>query len=87
VTGVTGKFDRAWALGLLGNRGVETERIVQVLAIYLKDSKDSGKDFDENANTASAIEEVKITAAWRDWYQKSVVIIYLTDRGEAVDCC
>ena len=70
-------------MGLLGNRGVETERIVQVLAIYLKDSKDS----DENANTASAIEEVKITAAWRDWYQKSVVIIYLTDRGEAFDFC
>jgi HEAT repeat protein len=34
-----------WALGLLGNRGVETDRVVQVLAAHLKDS---GKDTDEN---------------------------------------
>ncbi|HTC57713.1 MAG TPA: hypothetical protein VK706_14950, partial [Candidatus Sulfotelmatobacter sp.] len=27
-----------WALGLLGNRGVEPERVVQVLAAHLKDS-------------------------------------------------
>lgn len=34
-----------WALGLLGNRGVEPERIVQVLATHLKDpGKNSGTD-------------------------------------------
>jgi HEAT repeat protein len=34
-----------WALGLLGNRGVEPDRVVQVLAAHLKDSgKNSGGD-------------------------------------------
>lgn len=34
-----------WALGLLGNRGVEPERVVQVLAAHLKDSgKDKSKE-------------------------------------------
>lgn len=35
-----------WALGLLGNRGVETDRVVQVLTAHLKGP---GKDFDEDA--------------------------------------
>jgi hypothetical protein len=36
-----------WTLGLLGNRGVETDRVVQLLTAHLKDSgKDSGKDKD-----------------------------------------
>ncbi len=36
-----------WALGLLGNRGVEPDRVVQVLAAYLKGSgKNSDKDED-----------------------------------------
>jgi hypothetical protein len=39
-----------WALGLLGNRGVETDRIVQVLTVHLEDSKDSGAEFEGNAN-------------------------------------
>jgi hypothetical protein len=34
-----------WALGLLGNRGVETDRVVQVLTAHLKYS---GKDFNNN---------------------------------------
>jgi hypothetical protein len=45
-----------WALGLLGNRGVNPDRVVQVLAAHLKDSgknKDSGnnknKEKDEDA--------------------------------------
>lgn len=36
-----------WALGLLGNRGVETERVVQVLTAHLKYS---GKDSNNNNN-------------------------------------
>jgi HEAT repeat protein len=39
-----------WALGLLGNRGVEPERVVQVLAAHLKDSgKDKSKEKEEDA--------------------------------------
>jgi HEAT repeat protein len=36
-----------WALGLLGNRGVEPDRVVQVLAAHLKDS---GKNSDTERN-------------------------------------
>ena len=36
-----------WTLGLLGNRGVETDRVVQVLTAHLKDSgKNSDQDED-----------------------------------------
>src|SRR5229473_8531637 len=35
-----------WALGLLGNRGVQTDRVVQVLTAHLKSS---GKDSDEDS--------------------------------------
>jgi hypothetical protein len=39
-----------WSLGLLGNRGVETERVVQVLTAHLKGSgKDSGNGNNEDA--------------------------------------
>jgi HEAT repeat protein len=39
-----------WALGLLGNRGVEPDRVVQVLAAHLKDSgKEKNKDEAEDA--------------------------------------
>jgi hypothetical protein len=39
-----------WALGLLGNRGVEPERVVQVLAAHLKDSgKDKSKEKEEDS--------------------------------------
>jgi hypothetical protein len=37
-----------WTLGLLGNRGVEAERVVQILTAHLKPAKDSGKDRDED---------------------------------------
>ncbi|MHB8214495.1 MAG: HEAT repeat domain-containing protein [Candidatus Sulfotelmatobacter sp.] len=33
-----------WALGLLGNRGIETERVVQVLTGHLKDSGNDAED-------------------------------------------
>jgi hypothetical protein len=33
-----------WALGLLGNRGVETDRVIQVLAAHLKDSGKNAED-------------------------------------------
>jgi hypothetical protein len=37
-----------WALGLLGNRGIETDRVVRVLTAHLKDSgKNSASDSDE----------------------------------------
>jgi HEAT repeat protein len=37
-----------WALGLLGNRGIETDRVVRVLTAHLKDSgKNSESDSDE----------------------------------------
>jgi HEAT repeats len=40
-----------WALGLLGNRGVEPDRVVQVLAAHLKDSgQNSAADRSENKN-------------------------------------
>jgi HEAT repeat protein len=50
----TKKIWALWMLGLLGNRGVATERVVQVLTAQLKDSKDSEtgdnkKDGDEDA--------------------------------------
>jgi HEAT repeat protein len=32
-----------WALGLMGNRGVETDRIVQVLTAHLKDSDEESR--------------------------------------------
>ncbi len=36
-----------WSLGLLGNRGVETDRVVRVLTAHLKDSgRNSGSDED-----------------------------------------
>jgi hypothetical protein len=39
-----------WTLGLLGNRGVETDRVVQVLAAHLKDAgKNDNKDKDEDS--------------------------------------
>jgi hypothetical protein len=38
-----------WALGLLGNRGVETDRVVQVLRGHLKDS---GKDSEDSRRWA-----------------------------------
>jgi HEAT repeats len=38
-----------WALGLLGNRGVETDRVVQVLTAHLQGSgKDSARDRDRD---------------------------------------
>ncbi len=50
-----------WALGLLGNRGVEPDRVVQVLATHLKDSgknSDWGKDKeDQNKDDKSNKEE------------------------------
>ncbi len=40
-----------WALGLLGNRGVEPERVVQVLAAHLKDpGKNSDTDRSKGRN-------------------------------------
>jgi len=45
-----------WALGLLGNRGVETDRVVQVLTSHLNDPKDPGKELDRDTNTASTKE-------------------------------
>ena len=40
-----------WSLGLLGNRGVETDRVVQVLSSHLNDSgQDSARDRDRNSN-------------------------------------
>jgi len=45
-----------WALGLLGNRGVETDRVVQVLTSHLNDPKNSGKELDRDTNTASTKE-------------------------------
>jgi HEAT repeat protein len=44
-----------WMLGLLGNRGVETDHVVQVLTAQLKDS---GKDFATN-NNKDADEDVR----------------------------
>ena len=38
-----------WSLGLLGNRGVETDRVVQVLTGHLKDS---GKDSEDSRHWA-----------------------------------
>jgi hypothetical protein len=46
-----------WALGLLGNRGVEPERVVQVLAAHLKDSgKDKRKEKEEEDSRRWAVE-------------------------------
>jgi hypothetical protein len=38
-----------WALGLLGNRGVETDRVVQVLTAHLKDSATASDRNDEDS--------------------------------------
>ena len=46
-----------WALGLLGNRGVEPEHVVQVLAAHLKDSgKDKRKEKEEEDSRRWAVE-------------------------------
>jgi hypothetical protein len=42
-----------WTLGLMGNRGIETDRVIRVLTAHLKDSgaeldKDSGRERDRN---------------------------------------
>ena len=42
-----------WALGLLGNRGVETDRVVQVLTSHLNDYKDSSNGPDANTTLSS----------------------------------
>jgi hypothetical protein len=49
-----------WALGLLGNRGVEPDRVVQVLAAHLKDpGKTSGKDKDKDSNSKDNDEDAR----------------------------
>jgi hypothetical protein len=46
-----------WALGLLGNREVKPERVVQVLAAHLKDSgKDKSKEEEEEDSRRWAVE-------------------------------
>jgi hypothetical protein len=46
----TKKIWALWALGLLGNRGVKTDRVVRVLASHLKDfGKNSDKEKNEDA--------------------------------------
>jgi hypothetical protein len=46
-----------WALGLLGNRGVEPEHVVQVLAAHLKNSgKDKSKEKEEEDSRRWAVE-------------------------------
>lgn len=42
-----------WALGLLGNRGVKTDRVVQVLTSHLNDYKDSSNGPDANTTVSS----------------------------------
>ena len=37
------KFGRLWSLGLMGNRGVETDRVVQALTAHLKDSDEDSR--------------------------------------------
>ncbi len=44
-----------WVLGLLGNRGVETDRVVQMLTSHLN-ARDSSKELNANTNTASTKE-------------------------------
>jgi HEAT repeats len=54
-----------WALGLLGNRGVESDRIVQVLAAHLKDSgKNSVGDKNKNKNKEDKNSEDEDTRRW-----------------------
>jgi hypothetical protein len=54
----TQKIWALWALGLLGNRGVNADRVVQVLAAQLKDSgKDSNGDNDRARNTGANTNE------------------------------
>ena len=49
-----------WALGLMGNRGVETDRVVQVLAAHLKDSdEDSRRWAVEGLALAGATETIE----------------------------
>jgi len=51
----TKKIWALWTLGLLGNRGVETDRVVQVLTAHLKDSGvASGKDKNEKNRNEDA---------------------------------
>jgi hypothetical protein len=45
-----------WALGLLGNRGIETDRIVQVLSSHLHDPNGFKKELDANGNLVSTRE-------------------------------
>ena len=56
-----------WALGLLGNRGVEANRMVQVLTAHLKGSgKNSDSDSDSDQTKTRAVGPSK---AWLWWEQ------------------
>jgi len=59
-----------WALGLLGNRGVEPDRVVQVLAAHLKDA---GKNSDRDKN-----KEVKNKEDARRWAVEGLALVGTT---------
>jgi hypothetical protein len=65
-----------WALGLLGNRGIETEHIVQVLTIHLN-PKDSGGELNANRAGTNGRSEAnyKDDEDSRVWSVESVALV------------
>jgi hypothetical protein len=59
----TQKIWALWALGLLGNRGVDTDRVVQVLAAQLQ-MKDSGKDSNRHNDVAGNTNTSEDARSW-----------------------
>ncbi|MGC1163117.1 MAG: HEAT repeat domain-containing protein, partial [Candidatus Sulfotelmatobacter sp.] len=67
-----------WALGLLGNRGVQPERVVQALAAHLKDpGKNSATDRDEDRNNDKGKDKDKEEDA-RRWAVEGLALVGTT---------
>jgi HEAT repeats len=64
-----------WALGLLGNRGVDPDRVVQVLAAHLKDS---GKNSDRNKNENKNNDEKDKDEDARRWAVEGLALVGTT---------
>jgi HEAT repeat protein len=66
-----------WALGLLGNRGVEPDRIVQVLAAHLKDSG-SISDGDKRKGQKNKEDKNKEAEDTRRWAVEGLALVGTT---------
>jgi hypothetical protein len=68
----TKKIWALWALGLLGNRGVNADRVVQVLAAQLKDSSNDSKGDNDQARNTNTSEDA------RSWAVEGLALVGTT---------